>query len=298
MILDFDELEKLAKEKPSRRVALAMAEEADALSAVVAAARADIVAPILVGCSFEIERIAAAEGLSLDGIEIVEASGEYEAAARAVALVREDRADCLMKGKTATSTIMKAALNKEKGIRGSGLLSHVCIARPGAYHKLILLTDAALNIAPDLDAKIGLISNAVEIARKLGIEEPKVAVLGAVEKVNPAMPATMDAAVLSKMAQRGQIKHCIIDGPFALDNALSAESCRVKGIESPVGGDADILLFPDIEAANVCYKTLSVLTDTPLAGVIVGAAKPIILTSRADSDKVKYLSILAGVSLV
>ncbi|MBI9102642.1 MAG: bifunctional enoyl-CoA hydratase/phosphate acetyltransferase [Spirochaetales bacterium] len=298
MIKNFDELEKIAKENPSRSVALAMAEESDALAAIMSAAGADIVSPILVGNGDEIRRIAGELGIELGDTRIVEAEGEYDSAEKAVELVKNGEADCLMKGKTATSTIMKAALNKEKGIRGNSLLSHISIANPPNYPKLLVITDAAMNIAPDLDAKIGIINNAVSISRKLGVDKPKVAVIGAVEKVNPAMPATMDAAVLSKMAQRGQIKNCLIDGPFALDNALSKKSCEVKGIVSEVGGDADILLLPTIEAANVLYKSLSVLTDIPMAGIILGAAKPIILTSRADSDRIKYLSILAGVSLV
>ena len=222
-----------------------------------------------------------------------------QAAARAVEQVREGEADLLMKGKVATASLMKAVLDKDRGLRGTGILSHVTIAGLPTYPKFLLMTDAALNIAPDLNAKVAIINNAVAAARRLGIEEAKVGVICAVEKVNPeAMPATRDAALLAKMADRGQIKNCLIDGPFALDNAVSSKSCQVKGIRTEVGGDVDILLMPDIEAANVFYKTLAYLTDTPLAGIIMGAQVPIILTSRADSDKIKYLSILAGVSLV
>ena len=297
MITDFDTLELQARQAPSRRVALAMAEEGDALTAIMTARSRDIVEPLLVGDPGEIRRVAEQEGLSLEGIRIEEAFGEYACAERAVQLVREGEADCLMKGKTATSTIMKAALSKEKGIRGAGLLSHVSLAKPPGYHKMLIITDAALNIAPTLEEKVGILNNALEVSRKLGVTLPKVGVIAAVEKVNPAMPVTLDAALLSKMADRGQLKNCLVDGPFALDNALSSKSCEVKGIKTEVGGDVDILLMPTIEAANVLYKAISVLTDYPLAGLIVGAAKPIILTSRADSDKVKYYSILAGVSL-
>ncbi len=298
MIKSFIELENLAKSQPARKVALAMAEEADALTAIIKASKAGIVTPVLVGNADAIRRIGKEEGLDLSGISIIEAEGEAESAAMAVELVRSGEAECLMKGKTATSILMKAALNKERGIRGGSILSHVSIMNPPSYHKLMLMSDSAMNISPDLNAKIGIINNAVEVARKLGVEKPRVAVIGAVEKINSAMPATLDAALLSKMADRGQIKNCIIDGPFALDNALSAKSCEVKGITTEVGGEADILILPDIEAANVMYKTLSVLTDFPLAGILVGAAKPVILSSRADSDRIKYLSILAGVSLV
>lgn len=298
MIRSFDELEKMAKEHPSKRVALAMAQEADALTAIVGAAKADIVEPVLVGNRKQIEDIAAAESLDIGGFTIVEAEGEAESARLAVQLVRDGKADLLMKGKVATATIMKAALDKETGLRGDGILSHITLIESALYHKMLIMTDAALNIAPGLDEKIGMVNNAVAFANKLGVDTPKVAVVGAVEKVNPAMSATMDAAVLSKMAARKQIKGCLIDGPFALDNAVSAKSCEVKGIKTDVGGDADILALPDIEAANVMYKTIAYLTDIKMAGLIAGAKVPIILTSRSDNEKIKYLSILSGVSLV
>lgn len=298
MIKSFAELEKLAAGGPGKRVALAMAEESDALCAVVEAAKRNIVVPVLVGNEKEIKEIAKKEGLDISPYTIINALGEKEAAYTSVNLIKEGKADCLMKGKVATSTIMKAALDKEKGLRGSGILSHITIIEAPTYHKLLILTDAALNIAPDIDTKAGILQNAIDVSKKLGIEKPKAAVIGAVEKVNTSMPATMDAAILCKMADRGQIKGCLVDGPFALDNAVSAKSCEVKGIKTDVGGDADILLMPDIEAANVMYKTLGYLTDYKMAGIIVGAEVPIILTSRSDSDTTKYLSILAGVSLV
>lgn len=297
MIKNFKDMEALVKDRDPRRVALAMAEEGDALAAIVRAAQAGIAEPVLVGDPDAIRQIARQENLDIGSYRVVEAFSEKDAAAEAVSLVKSGDADCLMKGKTATSTIMKAALNKEAGIRGGGVLSHIALMEPPTYHKMLIMSDAALNIAPDLAAKVSIVRNALSVASILGIETPKVAVVGAVEKVNEAMPATLDAALLSKMADRGQIKGCLIDGPFALDNALSRKSCEVKGVETAVGGDADILLLPDIEAANVLYKSVSVLTDYPMAGLIVGAAKPIILTSRADSDQVKYLSILSGVAL-
>ena len=298
MIKSFKEMEIKAKEQPSKRVAVALAQEADALTAVMRARKENIVQPVLVGNQKEIEAVAAAENLDISSCQIVPAENEAEGAAKAVELVREGAADLLMKGKVATATLMKAVLDKEKGLRGAGILSHVTIAALSTYPKLLIMTDAALNIAPDLNDKIAIINNAVEVARRLGVATAKVGVICAVEKVNPeAMPATRDAALLAKMADRGQIKNCLIDGPFALDNAVSSKSCQVKGIRSEVGGDADILLMPDIEAANVFYKTIAYLTDNPMAGIIMGARVPIILTSRSDSDTIKYLSILAGVSL-
>ncbi len=298
MITSFAELEKTAVDNESKKVVLAMAEEADALKAVSEAASAGIIDVLLVGNSGDIRKTANECGVDISSFEIINTDGEKNCAAVAVELIRNGRGDCLMKGKTSTATIMRAVLDKEKGLRGSGVLSHIAILNPPTYHKLIISTDSALNIAPELKDKISLVENAVAVSRKLGVETPKVAVVGAVEKVNPAMPATLDAAVLAKMSDRGQIKNCIIDGPFALDNAISTKSCEIKGIKTEVGGDADVLLFPDIEAANIFYKSIAYLTDYPMAGLIAGADVPIILTSRSDSDKIKYYSILAGVSLV
>ncbi len=297
MNYNFKTLEENAVKKPSKSVALAMAEEDDALAAIAAAAGKNIVKPILVGNPEKIKSIASQSSICIEAFEIIEADGEKACAQKAVELVKSGKADCLMKGKTATSVIMKAALDRENGLSGSGMLSHLAIIDIKSYHKLLIATDAAMNIAPELKEKVLLTENAVKIAHTLGIEKPLVAVIGAVEKVNPSMPCTLDAAMLSKMADRGQIKGCIIDGPFALDNAISKHSCEVKGISGEVGGNADILLFPDIEAANVFYKTMAYFTDCDMAGIIAGASAPIILTSRADSERTKYLSILAGVSL-
>ncbi len=296
MIHNFDALERRAIEQTSKRVALAMAEEDDALSSLANAAKMNIAEPILVGNEKSIREIAEKEGIDISGFPIIPAQGEYESAAKAIELVKNGKAEILMKGKIATSSLMKAVLDRENAIRGTGLLSHITLMEIPSYGKLLIMTDAALSIAPDLQTKAGIITNAVEYAHRLGLEKPKVAVIGAVEKVNTDMSATVDAALLSKMADRGQIKGCIVDGPFALDNAVSKKSCEVKGIVSEVGGDADILLMPDIEAANVMYKTIAYLTDYKMAGVIVGAKVPIVLPSRADSETTKYLSILAAVS--
>ncbi|MBA7535337.1 Phosphate acetyltransferase [subsurface metagenome] len=298
MIRTFNDLERRAKEKPVKRVALAMAQEADVLAAIVHAAENNIVEPILVGNEIVINEIAQKENLAISAYKIVHVEGESETAAKAVEIVRNRESDLLMKGKVPTATIMKAALNREKGLRGEGVLSHVTIIEAPTYHKFLLMSDSGLNIAPDLNTKVSIINNAVKVAHKLGIEKPKVGVICAVEKVNPvAMPATADAALLSKMADRGQIRGCLIDGPFGLDNAVSKKSCDVKGIKTEVGGDADILLMPYIEAANVFNKTIGYLTDYKIAGIIMGAKVPIIFTSRADSNRNKYLSILLGVSL-
>ncbi len=298
MVKSFEDLEKMAKSKPSRKVALAMAQEADALKAAVNAALSGIVEPVLVGAEKEIKEIAEQESLDISRFAIIETEGEMECAERAVELVKKGEADLIMKGRVPTAVIMRAILDKQSGLRGRGILSHVTILDLPKYHKFLIMSDPGLNIAPDLEDKIAIIDNAVEVARKLGIDKPKVAIIAAIEKVNPDMPSTMDAAVLSKMAERGQIQDCIIDGPLALDNAVSVKSCKTKGIDSKVGGDADVLIMPNIEAANVFYKAFAYLTDFNMCGTIAGAVIPIILTSRADSDKIKYYSILAGVSLV
>ena len=298
MIRSFEELEQIAKSKPSVKLALAMAEEADALKAVIAAAGEGIVEPILVGNGKAIGEIAEKEGLNISPYRIEPAEGEEQCAAKAVELVREGEAAVLMKGRTPTAVIMRAILHRHGGLRGLRVLSHVSIIQIDKYPKLLLMSDPGINIAPDLNTKVAIIGNMVSVAHRLGIERPKVAVIAAVEKVNPAaMPVTLDAALLSKMSDRGQIPGCIVDGPFALDNALSRKSCETKGIQSEVGGDADILLMPDIEAANVFYKTLAHLTDARIAALTIGAKVPVVMSSRSDSDAIKYYSILGAVSI-
>ena len=203
----------------------------------------------------------------------------------------------LMKGLLETSTILKAVLNKEVGLRTGRLMSHVAVFEIPVFDRLIFITDAALNMYPDLKAKVDIISNAVSVAHSLGIKNPKVAPICAVEVVNPDMPATIDASMLSKMSERGQIKGCVVDGPLAVDNALSEEAAQHKKINSPVAGKADILLLPNIEAANVMYKTLTYTTNSKSGGIIVGASAPVVLTSRADSPESK-LNAIALAALV
>ena len=298
IIRTFEQLEQTAKSKPLRKLALAMAEEADALKAVLTAAGEGIVEPILVGNPQAIAEIAEQEGLDLSPYRIESADGEQQCAAKAVELVRDGEAEVLMKGRTPTAVIMRAILNRQNRLRGPGVLSHVSIIQVERYPKLLIMSDPGINIAPDLKTKVGIIGNMVYVAQKLGIEKPKVAVIAAVEKVNPvSMPVTADAALLSKMADRGQIPGCLVDGPFALDNALSRKSCQTKGIQTDVGGDADALLMPDIEAANIFYKTLAYLANAKIAAMTIGAKVPVVMSSRADSNEIKYNSILGAVSI-
>ena len=209
--------------------------------------------------------------------------------------VKSGKAQVLMKGLCSTSVFLKGVLDKNNGLRSGKVLSHLAVFESPQYHKLFMLSDAAMNIAPDLSTKIVITENAISAALKLGYEKPKIAIISAVEKINPdGIPSTVDAAIISKMNERNQIKNAIIDGPLAVDNALSEQSCIVKGLNTQVGGDADILIVPNIETGNACYKLLTILGNAKVAGIIVGATAPIVLTSRADSDESKFLSIVTA----
>jgi phosphate butyryltransferase len=281
-----------ARKAGRKRVAVAAAHEESALEAVFDAAAHGLIEPILIGDEEQIRRIAADLGAELAGVRIIDEKDYAKAAAQAVALVRAGEADMLMKGVLDTSILLKAALNKENGLNAGRLTSHVAVMEVPTYHKLLIVTDAAINIAPDLAGKLDIIANAVQVARAIGLANPKVALLAAVEKVNwDKMPCTADAAIITQMNRRGQLKGCIVDGPLALDNAVSAESAQIKKIVSEVAGDADILVAPDIEAGNILYKCLLDLGQAKGAGIVVGASKPIVLTSRADSAETKLASI-------
>jgi len=287
-----DELIETSRKTGRKRIAVAAAQEAAALEAAVDAWMAGLGEPILVGSPSAIDELASSLGLDISRFEKVQAKDPAQAAAAAVKLVRDGDADILMKGIVETSTLLKAAFDRDSGIRASGLASHVAVMESPAYHKLFFVTDAAINIAPSLGDKVEIVANAVRAAKSLGVETPKVALLAAVEKVNwEKMSCTVDAAVISQMQRRGQIKGCLVDGPLALDNAISAESARIKKMDSPVSGDADILVAPDIEAGNILYKCLLDLGGARGAGIVMGAASPIVLTSRADSARTMLASI-------
>lgn len=290
------ELLQAAASAGRMKLAVASAQEASVLEAVVDAYAAGIAEPILVG---DPEAIAAAaaearggKGVDISAFEIVPVKDLFASAAKAVELVRTGRAGFLMKGIIDTAPLLKAVLNKETGINAGHLASHVAVMEVPTYHKLLVITDAAINIAPDLPGFVDIINSAVTVSRALGTKLPKVAILAAVEKVNAEkMPCTVTAAILTQMNRRGQIKNCVVDGPLALDNAISAESVRIKKIVSEVAGDADILVVPDIEAGNILYKCLLDLAQAKGAGIIMGAAKPVVLTSRADTAETKLASI-------
>lgn len=291
--------EIVKKNKQVKRLVLAVAQDGHALEAVNAAMKLNYVEPILVGDLEKIKEIADKnEKIDLKKFNIINEKDVQEAVAKAVKLVHYGEADILMKGNVGTAALLKGVLNKEWGLRKNQVLSHIALFEIEAYHhKILALTDVAMNIAPDLNTKVGIINNSVEFLRKLGIKKPKVAVLGAVELVNEMMPATMDAALLSKMADRGQIQDAIIDGPLAFDNAISAESAKHKGIVSNVAGDADLLLLPDIEAGNVLYKSFVFFANAKTAANILGASAPIVLTSRSDSEESKLDSIVLAAAI-
>lgn len=280
------------KSAEPKRLVVAASEDAHSLTAVVEAAHKKIVRPILVGDSEKTRGIADIMKLDISSFEMIEANNPVEATAKAVRMIHDNEGDILMKGKVGTSDMLSSILNREYGLRTGKLLSHFAYFEVENYHKLIALTDVAMNIAPKLTEKIAILNNAVNVLNLLGIEKPKVAVLGAVEKVNTEMNATLDAALLSKMNQRDQILNCIVDGPLAFDNAVSLESARHKEIKSEVAGDVDLLLMPDIEVGNVLYKSLVFFANAKVASMIVGASAPIVLTSRSDSDQAKFDSIL------
>ena len=291
------ELRNLLVDKPTRRLVLAAAQDLNSLTSALQAAKDHFIEPILVGDKEAVQNIATQNNLDLSDVRMIHEPDTEMAVEIAVKMVRSNQADILMKGQVGTSALLKAVLNKEWGLRSGSLLSHCAIFEVEAYHKLIAVTDVAMNIAPNLQDKISIVNNAVGCLNKLGIDMPKVAVLGAVEMVSENMQATLDAALLSKMNQRDQIRHCIIDGPLAFDNAISLESAKHKGIRSEVAGDTDLLIMPDIEVGNVLYKSLVFFAHAGVAAVILGATAPIVLTSRSDSDQAKYYSILLAAAI-
>lgn len=287
-----EDLRAIVANAPKKKLVLAAAHDQQSLSAVVRAALDGIIDPILVGDKEGIQNISASAGYDISGMRIIHEADTNKSVELAVRLVSSKQADLLMKGKVGTSTLLKCVLNKEWGLRTGRLLSHIALFEVETYHKLIAVTDVAMNIAPNLQDKISIINNSIDCLHNLGIEIPKVAVLGAVEMVNENMVATLDAALLSKMNQRDQIKGCLIDGPLAFDNAISLDSAQHKGIRSEIAGDTDLLLMPDIEVGNVLYKSLVFFAKAKVASMILGAAAPIVLTSRSDSEQAKYDSIV------
>lgn len=291
MIKNFEDVLQKVKSLSTKKIAVAVAQDKPVLEAIKDAQEKGIADAILVGDKEKIQEVASEIGMDLSKFEIVEESDNKKAAVKAVQLVSSGKADMLMKGLIDTANFLRAVLNKEVGLRTGMLMSHVGVFEVPKFDRLLFITDAAFNMYPELKDKVDIVKNAVTVAHAVGIEKPRVAPICAVEVVNPNMPATMDASVLSKMNDRGQIKGCIIDGPLALDNALSEEAAAHKGVTGPVAGKADILLMPNIESGNIMYKTLTYTTDCKSGALLVGTSAPVVLTSRSDSHETKMNAI-------
>jgi phosphate butyryltransferase len=295
MFTNLDDIIEAVQDRPMKTVAIAVAEHCSLLEAVKHAREREIAEAVLVGSPEKIEQEAEKAGLDLDTVAVVDERSDLHAAAAATELVSSGRADILMKGQIHTDDFLRALLDKETGLRTGAIMSHVFLLETTHLGRLTMVTDGAMNIAPDLVVKADIILNAVYLAQLFGIQEPRVGVLAAVELVNPKMPATVDAAVLSKMSERGQFPNCCIDGPFALDNAVSELAAQIKHIGGPVAGKCDILVVPNIEAGNILTKSFVYLGRGRVAGVLIGASAPVVLTSRADSAEAKLHSIAAAV---
>ena len=264
--------------------------EETALAGAIEAGEKGLITPILVGPAARIKEIASKARIDLGETRIVDAPHSHAAAAKAVELVREGQAEVLMKGSLHTDELLGAVVARDTGLRTGRRISHVFIMDVPTYHKVLIVTDAAINIAPTLEDKVDICQNAIDLAISLDVAQPKVAILAAVETVSSRMTATIDAAALCKMAERGQITGGLLDGPLAFDSAISKEAAKVKNIRSAVAGDPDILLVPDLEAGNILAKQLTFLANADSAGLVLGARVPIILTSRADSVRSRIAS--------
>jgi len=296
---NFDVLLTLVEKHHVRKVAVAVAQDPTIIQAVTDAKKRNIAEAVLIGDESAIRKAADSANASLDGIPIIAEPDPIKAVAAAVKMVSSGEVDILMKGYVHTDDFLRGVLDREHGLRTGSIMSHVFIAEIRDQDKLVFITDAAMNVAPDLKQKAAILLNTVHLCKTFGITNPKVAVLAAVELVNPAMPATVDAACLAEMAARNQyVPACTVDGPFALDNAVSALAAEHKKIGGPVAGQADILLVPNIESGNMLAKSLVYFGGHRLIGLLVGARAPVVLTSRADTAESKLLSIAAAVLMV
>ncbi len=295
MLTNFNSIIAEAKKRKGNRIVVAGAEGKAVLEALKIAHEDGVVEPVLVGNRNKIETIAKEVEFDLKDIKIYNMDNEQDTAEKAVELVHSVDADGLMKGKVSTPVLLKAVLDKRFDLRTERLLSHIAILEIPAYHKFLLVTDGGMVIQPTLEQKVGIIKNAAEVMQKLGIEKPKVAVLAAIEKVNPDMPETEDAKILTEMANRGELGNVEVEGPLAVDIALSPEAARLKGVKSRISGDADIFLVPNIACGNIFAKGVWYLANAKIGGLVVGAKKSIILLSRSDDAETKLNSIALGV---
>ena len=291
----YERLIARAKQVPPAQTIIVHPCDESSLRGAVEAAELGIIKPILVGPAARINKVAQEHKLQISGFQVIDAPHSDAAAERAVELIHEGKGELLMKGSLHTDELMRAVTNSKTGLRTARRISHVFIMDVPTYTDTLFVTDAAINIAPDLDAKRDIIQNAVDLFTQVGLGTPRVAILSAVETVTSKIPSTIDAAALCKMADRKQITDAIIDGPLAFDNAISPEAARIKGIQSPVAGKAQILVVPDLEAGNMLAKNLIFLSKADSAGLVLGARVPVILTSRADSVRSRMASCAAAV---
>ena len=292
-----DDLISTAKSKPKKRIAVAAADDEQVLKAIDHASGENIIEPVLFGNEREINKICNKNAFNLSSLTIIHEKDPVNCAKLAVHYIKKGKADILMKGNISTAPLLKAVLDKENGLRQSNLLSHIALIQTSYYHKLLAVTDAAINISPSLEEKISIIVNAVEVFHKLGKYLPKIAILCPLETINEKIQSTLDAGEIKKWHAKNLNSGCLIDGPLALDNAVSKEAASQKGIISSVAGDADILLVPDLNAGNILYKSMVFLSDGLSAAIITGAEVPVVLTSRADSDRSKLYSIALAAAL-
>lgn len=286
----FDKLIKAAQTIPPQVCAVAHPCDATSLTAAVEATELGLIKAILVGPRSRIEAVAQEACLDISGLELIDTPHSHASAHEAVALVRAGRANLLMKGSLHTDELMHEVVQTQTGLRTNRRLSHVFVMDVPTYREPLFITDAAINIAPDLNCKADIVQNAIDLHLALGLGTPRVAILSAVEQINPKIPTTLEAAALCKMSDRGQITGGILDGPLAMDNAISPEAAAMKGLNSPVAGHAQILIVPDLEAGNMLAKNLSFLAGALAAGIVLGARVPIILTSRADTRQARLAS--------
>ena len=296
-ISSFVQLMEAAREVGPKMVAVALPHEPEILLCAQDAQSQGLANCTLVGDRELIRKIAAENGVDITKMMIMHEPDPKSAARKVMELLRMGHADLAMKGKLETADFLRAALDKETGVRAGRLFSHVAVFEIPGYERLLFVTDSGVVVAPTLEQKVEIVQNAVMVAQAFGIEQPKVAILAATETVNPKIPTTMDAANLSKMADRGQIQGAIVDGPLALDNAISSESAAIKGIKSPVAGCADILVAPDVEAGNMLAKAITYFANGKMAGVVVGGKSPLIVASRSDPHETKLMSMALGVLL-
>ncbi len=295
MIKSMQELVLKAQKLETKRLVVAVANDEPVLEAVIMAKDENLIHPILVGDAHLIKETFKTIGYSHQGFDIIDVSDPFLACETAVKLVSSGQADILMKGYVDTAVILRAALDREYGLRTPNRLSHASLMEIPTYHKLLMMSDGAMNIDPDVDIKQEIIENGIEILHAIGIETPQVGCIAAIEKVNPKMQATLDAQELILRNQHQQLKNCVVGGPFALDNAINKEAAHHKGINDPMAGDVDFILMPQIESGNVFYKSMMFLAKAKSASVIAGAKRPIVLTSRADTKESKFYSIALAV---